>query len=114
MARHGHHGELAKAGECAQHRRERHRLAVAVAAVLRQQGGRWQEVAALPLLVIQRGVRNLLKETEGQGDAGVEYELSLEQKLFLFTRSDTIYAGSNEIQRNIIGERALGLPKEPS
>ena len=35
------------------------------------------------------------------------------QKVFLFARADTIYAGSNQIQRNIIGERALGLPKEP-
>jgi alkylation response protein AidB-like acyl-CoA dehydrogenase len=35
------------------------------------------------------------------------------QRLFLFSRSDTIYGGSNQIQRNIIGERALGLPKEP-
>ena len=41
------------------------------------------------------------------------YELTALQRLFLFTRSDTIYAGSNQIQRNIIGERALGLPKEP-
>ncbi len=47
------------------------------------------------------------------GDA-MPYELSLEQKLFLFTRSDTIYGGSNEIQHNVIGERVLGLPKEPS
>ena len=41
------------------------------------------------------------------------YELTALQRLFLFTRSDTIYGGSNQIQRNIIGERALGLPPEP-
>ena len=41
------------------------------------------------------------------------YELSFAQRTFLFTRSDTIYGGSNQVQRNIIGERALGLPPEP-
>jgi alkylation response protein AidB-like acyl-CoA dehydrogenase len=41
------------------------------------------------------------------------YELSSAQRLFLWSRADTIYGGSNQIQRNVIGERALGLPPEP-
>lgn len=39
------------------------------------------------------------------------YALSRLQRLFLFTRSDTIYAGTNQVQRNIISERGLGMPR---
>ncbi len=41
------------------------------------------------------------------------YELSRLQAMYMFVRSDTIYGGTNEIQKNIIAERGLGMPKEP-
>ncbi len=53
---------------------------------------------------------------EVQGAAGLvadEDGPTESQRLFLFTRADTIYGGSDEVQRNIIAERVLGLPREP-
>jgi hypothetical protein len=35
------------------------------------------------------------------------------QEMALFAPAVSIYGGSDEIQKNIIGERVLGLPKEP-
>jgi alkylation response protein AidB-like acyl-CoA dehydrogenase len=36
------------------------------------------------------------------------------QELALFSPAVSIYGGSDEVQHNIIGERVLGLPKEPA
>jgi alkylation response protein AidB-like acyl-CoA dehydrogenase len=43
---------------------------------------------------------------------GPPYELGDFQRLFLFSRADTIYGGSDEIQRTIIAQRVLGLPRQ--
>jgi alkylation response protein AidB-like acyl-CoA dehydrogenase len=62
-----------------------------------------------------RSLGELAMEVAGAASlvaAAPAYDLDRWQRLFLFTRADTIYGGSNEIQRNIIAERVLGLPRE--
>ena len=64
---------------------------------------RWHRTLG-ELAMLVRGVDAL---TTGPDDHLDEW-----QRLFLFTRADTIYGGSDEIQRNILAERVLGLPRE--
>ena len=45
--------------------------------------------------------------------ASSDYSFPDLPRMYLFSRADTIYSGTNQIQRNLIAERALGLPKEP-
>jgi hypothetical protein len=49
----------------------------------------------------------------GRQRGRADYPVSEIQASFFFSRSETIWGGAAEIQRNIVSERALGLPKEP-
>jgi alkylation response protein AidB-like acyl-CoA dehydrogenase len=64
------------------------------------------------LAMAAQGPAGLLTDSD-QAEQDESHGLNDLQRLYLFSRADTIYAGSSEIQRNIIAERTLGLPREP-
>ena len=64
----------------------------------------------------RRNLGELAMDVLGQGgeiSEHADYEWDTLPNLFLFSRADTIYGGTNQIQRNLIAERGLGLPREP-
>jgi alkylation response protein AidB-like acyl-CoA dehydrogenase len=64
----------------------------------------------------RRSLGELAMDVLGQAGEVTEspdYEWETLPNLFLYSRADTIYGGTNQIQRNLIAERGLGLPREP-
>jgi alkylation response protein AidB-like acyl-CoA dehydrogenase len=72
-----------------------------------------QSIAKLVWANWHRDLGELAMAIAGPAALIADPHLDAWQRLFLFSRADTIYGGSDEIQRNILAERVLGLPKEP-
>ncbi|MFL6024428.1 MAG: acyl-CoA dehydrogenase family protein [Marmoricola sp.] len=79
-----------------------------------EQAPQQASIAKLLWATWHRRLGELAMDVLGTGGlhAGPGYDLDEWQRLFLFTRADTIYGGSDEVQRNILAERVLGLPRE--
>ena len=77
-------------------------------------GAQQASIAKLLWAGWHRGLGDLAMQVRGTQSlpTGPDYDLDAWQRLFLFSRADTIYGGSDEIQRNVLAERVLGLPRE--
>lgn len=82
----------------------------------------WSEhhLAVTELAMDILGIDGLVAEGRRPGsafrtdDPGAPNSTASWQTVFLNARAGTIYAGTSQVQRNIIGEMILGLPKEPA
>ncbi len=61
------------------------------------------------------GAGGMLHTYDGQGResvAAVDPALGIVTELALFAQAPPIYGGTDQVQKNILGERVLGLPKD--
>ena len=75
--------------------------------------GNLAKLAMSELVRRSREVGNLVNGADGMLDRTSSSSGGVVQETTLFSPAPSIYGGTDQVQKNIIGERVLGLPKEP-